>query len=69
MNAYVADCQIVACHHNLVRYENNRLPIGSRIFLPQDYAADVYHKVRLGAGPDLKKLEFGQKLEKDVLNL
>lgn len=50
MNAYVADCQIVECHHNLVRYENNRLPIGSLNFLPQDNAADVYHKVRLEAG-------------------
>ena len=28
----------------------NRLPIGSLNFLPQDYAADVYHKVRLEAG-------------------
>ena len=27
-----------------------RLPIGSLNFLPQDYAADVYHKVRLEAG-------------------
>ena len=33
-----------------MRYENNRLPIGSLNFLPQDYAADVYHKVRLEAG-------------------
>ena len=33
-----------------MRYENNRLPIGSHNFLPQDNAADVYHKVRLEAG-------------------
>ena len=33
-----------------MRYENNRLPIGSLKLLPQDYAADVYHKVRLEAG-------------------
>ena len=30
--------------------ENDRLPIGSLNFLPQDNAADVYHMVRLGAG-------------------
>ena len=50
MRFKVVDCQIVECHHDLVRYENNRLPIGSLNFLPQDYAADVYHKVRLEAG-------------------
>ena len=33
-----------------MRYENNRMPFGILKLLPQDYAADVYLMVRLGAG-------------------